>query len=167
MPEVVLWDSCVIIDAIQENPNTYPCLLPMIKKAEAGELYIVISSAQIAEVKYLRELAAQGISQDAQSELIDAWLNSDYVIPRNADRGVCQYAVQLARQVGSGNKNLTPLDSIVLSTALLNGSEALITMDGGNRDSVGLLDLSMRFGSPQLPILHPCDYVRQYEMDLK
>lgn len=167
MRDVVLWDSCLIIDAIAKEPEKYKHLLPMLQKAEKKELVIVVSTVSIAEVRYCKELNARGVSQDQQAELIEAWMNSDYVARRNAHSGICRLEAEIGRDVGKDNKNLTPIDSIILATAIQHNVSALLTYDDGRSNTVGLLELDGKYGDPKLRILHPRDYVKQLEMELR
>lgn len=61
--ELVAWDSCIIIDAIQRTKGRYSAIQPMVRKAESADLSIIVSMASIAEVMYLREFAVAGMSQ--------------------------------------------------------------------------------------------------------
>lgn len=167
MVEKVLWDSCVIIDAIQKSDEQYQYLGQMMRNAEVGDLLIAISTASIAEVVYCRQLAAEGVSQDEQDALIEKWMNSDYVFRRNADSGVCEFGAQLAREAAKQSKSLSPIDSIILATALTSGVDALITTDDGKGGkNSGLLEFNEVFGDPPLKILRPGEYVHQGELDL-
>lgn len=169
MAEKILWDSCVIIDAIQKKDGTFIFLDEMLRRAEAGKLLIVISAVSVAEVTYLKEFAAKGMSRDRQASLIQDWLNQDYIFKRNADPGICSDAAKLARQLSTKGKSLTPLDSIILATALRAEVEVLITDDDGktNNKHLGLLELNEQLGDPKLKILRPSQYKAQLPMDLK
>ncbi len=136
--EIIALDSCVIIDAIQKEPARYPSIEPIIRKAEANELIILVSTASIAEVMYCKELVAKGLTQEQQDDLIGKWFETSYLIKRAADFGVCTKAAQLGRL-----HNTTPLDSIILATAVLNEADTLVTYDGEN-SGIGLLGLDGR-----------------------
>jgi len=168
MPEIVLWDSCIVIDAIQQQEDIYIHLQPMIRKAEAGELFIVVSSVTVAEVTYCKELSAKGVSQEEQNEIIQQWMNQDYIVRRIADFGICRSAAMLAREFSVPGKSLSPIDSIVLATAIKNNVDALITLDDGkgkkSGKSIGLLELDQRAGGDRKTrIMHPATYVQQFE----
>ena len=142
--EIVAWDSCIIIDAIQQETNRYPSIFPMIRKAEAGDLLIVISMASISEVLYLRELTAKGLSEEEQNNLIEKWFDSSYIVKRAVDFGVGKKAAELRRQF----QTLTPVDSMILATAVLVEADVLVTYDdGGSGDSIGLLELNGKIGA--------------------
>lgn len=166
MVDLIAWDSCIIIDAIQKNPTVYPHLQPIIRQAEAGQLKIVVSTISITEVKYLRELSANGLSQEEQNGLIEAWFNEPYVIKRNADYATCKEAASLAQLAASTKRNLKTADSIVLATAIRAGVSTLLTLDDGNDSSVGLLELDGRFGTPALQIRRPDQMAGQMELGI-
>lgn len=158
--EIIAWDSCIIIDAIQKHPEKYPDIQQMIIKAEAGELSIVISSISLAEVRYCKELNAQGVTQNNQDKLISRWFDNSYVIKRVADVGICGLAASLGRQYPD---NLTPLDSIILSTAIDRKAKTLVTYDDNNGRG-GLLALDGQVGNPPLRIKRPEDWAIQPEI---
>lgn len=162
MAETILaWDSCIVIDAVQQEPERWPTIQPMVNQAEAGELQIVVSTATIAEVQYLRFLSDQGLSQEAQDDLIERWFDNEYIVKRNADRGVCRLAAELARQHAQKGKPVSPIDSIILATAILAEAEVLVTIDSGDSKRVGLLELDGKVGDPGLRIKTPDQYTIQ------
>jgi len=166
MAETILWDSCIIIDAIQKKEGVIEHLLPVIRRAESGDVRIVISAASIAEITYLKDLSSS-MTQSEQNATISAWMNQDYVIRRNADVGVCQHGAEIARSLSADGERITPLDSIILATAIKTNANALITLDDGkNSRNSGLLALTGRFGDPGLQILTPQGYLVQSEMDI-
>ncbi|MEW8508628.1 MAG: PIN domain-containing protein [Candidatus Thiodiazotropha sp.] len=163
MVDIIAWDSCVLIDAIQKKDGIYEHIETMIRKAEAGELYIVVSSVSVAEIQYLGELSATGLSKVEQNTLIDSWMDQPYIVIRSADRATCRQAALLAQQSNSmGYGKLTPIDSIILATAIKHEAETLVTLDGKNKSS-GLIKFSGKFGSPALNIRTPDDWSKQSE----
>ena len=157
--EVVAWDSCIVIDAIQKEASRYPEISPMLRKAEADNLLIVLSTASIAEILYLKELSAKGISQEDQNDMIQKWLDNPYIVKRAADLEVCTKAAEIRRVHGS----ITPVDSIILSTAVLHNVDALVTYDGSGKDG-RLLQLNEKIDG--LKIIEPGDSSGQAEMPL-
>lgn len=176
MPDLILLDSNVIIDVIQEKDDVYAPLKRLFESAEAKETMIVISSASRAEVKYLRELSAQGMSQQDQNALISGWFDSDYIYERAADRAVCDRAAELRRYVYTirPDKALTPIDSIILATAELMKVSQVLTLDDGKsgertiggKPPIGLLELDGQLGDNFPAISLPVDYKGQMEIDL-
>ena len=176
MPDLVLLDSSVIIDVIQELDDVYRPLKRLIERAKAGETTIVISSVSRVEVKYLRQLAAKGMAQEEQNKLIAGWFNSDYIYERVADRAVCDRAADLRRHVAQNyvDKALTPIDSIILATAELMKVSQLISLDDGKsgdrdiggRKPIGLLELDGSLGASFPAISRPVDYKGQTELEL-
>lgn len=153
--EVIAWDSCIIIDAIGRTHDRVSAIDPMLRKAEAGNLQIVVSMASVAEVVYLGEFAKTGMEQNDQNDLIRRWFDNEYVILRNVDFGVGLKAAELSRQ----HKGMTPLDSIVLATAILSEVTTLVTYDNNTRQGrVSLLGLDGKLGDGAPRILPPEDY---------
>ena len=176
MPELVLLDSSVIIDVIQESQDVYKHLSRLIASAESGNSIIVISSTSRAELMCLKELAAQGMTQDEQNELISKWFNSEYIVERFADRAVCDRAAELRRHVVRTypKKTLTPIDSIILATAEIMKVSQLISKDRGlsgktnaaDRKAIGMIELNGSLGNEFPEICLPEDYKGQKELDL-
>ena len=167
MPEIVAWDSCIIIDAICKDKDIYPHLDPVLRRAENGELLILVSTLSIAEVKYLRPFSSD-LSQEDQNELIRAWFANEYVVARNADFNICNIASEIGQHASQyvQGKNLTTIDSVILATAVANEAGALITRDNGNNKQIGLLELDRKFGNPGLPIVRPDNMPGQVELTL-
>ena len=153
--EVVAWDSCIIIDAISKNPDKYSSILPMVLRAESGDLQIVVSMASVAEVMYLRGLVAQNIRQEDQNDLIRRWFENEYLALRNVDFGVGLKSAELRRH----HRGLTPVDSIILATAILNEVTTLVTYDYSDKQgTIGLLKLDQKLGSNAPRICRPEEY---------
>lgn len=150
--KIVAWDTCVIIDAIQKTEGKYQLIEPFLKKAEEGNLLIVVSEVCVAEIQFLnkeRELKTPTIKQ---LEKVLNWLNNDYIIRKNVDPGVSE----LASRYGLIH-NITPLDSIVVANAVFHKVPVLHTFDGTmkkNKKSP-LLDLDGKIGDPALKICTP------------
>ena len=160
MPEILVLDSCVLIDLIQGIKSVSSHIDPLIEKSKRAEVLLVFSSASRAEIMYLKEMAAKGLSQHEQTDLICGWLNQDYLTERLVDREIGDTAAELRRHVGTRmeKKILTPIDSIVLATAKSVSASVLVTNDngsGGKKDGngnrpVGMLELDGFFG-PEFP----------------
>ena len=116
----------------------------------------------MAEVRYCKEFNAHRISQVDQDKLIRRWFDNLYIIKRNADVGICELAVSLGRKYPD---YLTPLDSIILSTAIDRKAKTLVTYDDmGGRG--GLLALDGLVGNPPLRVKRPEDWSIQAELNL-
>ena len=160
--ERISWDSCIIIDAIQKEPRRYPWISSMVTKAEAGNLEIVVSTVSVSEVLYLPEMTAQGMSQEDQDDLIEKWFDNSYLIKRNADFGTCQEAAKLRRRF-----RVTPVDSIILATAIRAEVTTLVTYDGENgKDRGSLLALDGQLDKDGPRIARPEDYTIIPELPL-
>jgi len=159
--EAIVWDSCVIIDAIQKTEGRYQYIEPMITKAQKGELLIVISLHSVTEVLYLRDLASQGMPQSQQDDLIAQWLGNSYILKRTADTPI----VDKARRLRITHQGLTQTDAIILATALVNNVDTLVTYDNnGKKGRVSLLGLDGVIGDPPLRIKTPDEFSLQGEI---
>jgi len=129
-PKIVVWDSCVIIDAIQKlPPERYALIGPFIKDAENKKLKIVISEISIAEVTHLNELGKQGVSDEEQFTLINDWLENPYIVRRPVHRGISDLAVEIKRQ----HKLKRAADRIIIATAQFEKISLIHTFDGTDR----------------------------------
>lgn len=143
-----MFDSCVLIDAIQKTPDRYDKIGPYVSEAEAGRLQIVISVLSLAEVCYLEERQAVGAPLQEQVRQIEQWLNSSFIVARNVDRLIARRAARLREPGAFGLK--TP-DAIIVATALLYHVPQLLTFDAAK-----LLKLDGKVGGkPLLRIVEP------------
>lgn len=157
MSRIILLDSCVLIDFMQDKNPVSDSVKPLVEAAKRDELILVFSSVSRAEIMYLKKFSAQGLSQDEQNNLIAGFLNEDYLKERLVDREVGDAAADLRRKVGTQMKRkiLTPVDSIILATARTISADVVVTTDdgkGAKKDAngntpVGLLELDEYFGS--------------------
>ena len=67
--EAVLWDTCVVIDAIQKTPGRYEYIAPFITSAEEGKLKIVISMMTVSALVYLKEHDKDGMARQSGEAL--------------------------------------------------------------------------------------------------
>ena len=159
--EAIVWDSCIIIDAIQQTAGRYQFIEPMLTRAMEGNLKIVISAASIMEVLYLRDFAAQGMDQLEQDDIIRRWLDNSFIIKRTVDIPISLEA----RTLRVAHQGLTQTDALILATAVVYKVDTLVTYDGntvGGR--VSLLGLDGQIGAPPLRIKTPDDFSRQAEL---
>lgn len=131
----VCWDSCVIIDCLQQHAGKYPDIRPMLEQAERGELRIVVSEISVAEVVKLDKLTPAGISREDQVSKVAEWFDYSYVIPRVVDRAVSSLAARIKRQHG-----VKTCDAVVLATAIRHAVPTVYTYDGTGKSN-GLLSL--------------------------
>lgn len=139
--KIIAWDTCVIINAIQQDGDKWPKIAPIIQEAELGNLKIVVSEISIIECGRLKN---SGEPLAEQYKLIDRWLDSPFIVRRGFHHGIARDAASLAR-----DHTLRAADAIVLATALKNDVSVLHTGDGK------LLLLSGQVGDPPLKITHP------------
>lgn len=131
--QIIAWDSCIILDAIQKTPNRYDSIAPMINAAAVGDLKIVVSAMSYAECYYLKEAARTGLPQPDQNDLIEKWLESAFLIKRANDFGVSKIAGEICRQFRGAIK---PPDAVIAATALRHNAEMLITCDDTGGESL-------------------------------
>lgn len=147
-PEIIAWDTCVIIDAIQKSDGKWEKIAPFVTDAENDRTRIVVSEISVVECSRLKESAAP---PEEQHKLIDSWFESPYVVRRPIHPGITRAAVQLARA-----HKLGAADAIVLATALNNGASILHTGDGKTRKRGGkLIPLNKKLGNPPMIIAEP------------
>jgi len=125
-PTIVVWDTCVIIDAIQKTPGRYECIEPYVKDAEKGRLRIIISEVCVAELLMLKQYDAQGMPIEEQVRLIREWLENPYIVRR----AVYPRIAERAAEVGRDNEISPATDAIVVATALCEPVQILHTFDG-------------------------------------
>ena len=124
--EKILWDSCVIIDAIQGTPGRYEKIAPFLKDAENGKLLIVVSESSVAEVSHLNKLTTQGVSLDEQAKIIKEWLENPYIYRVPLHAGISELASDIGRQF----KLKRATDRIVVATAQFEKISLIHTFDG-------------------------------------
>lgn len=112
----VCWDSCVIIDLLQQNEDRIADILAVLNEAKSKKVAIVVSTMAIAEV-------VKGKS--GNDHLIDDFFNESFVHVRNVDRFVAREAAMLCRLHG-----INPADAIHVATALDASCYELQTYDG-------------------------------------
>jgi predicted nucleic acid-binding protein len=125
-PAVVVWDTCVIIDAIQKTAGRYECIEPYIQDAEKGKLRIIISEVSVAELLMLKEYESQGMSIEEQAKLIRDWLENPYIVRRSVYPRISERAAEVGRQ----HEIAPATDAIIVATALCEGVQVLHTFDG-------------------------------------
>lgn len=148
--EVIAWDTCIIIDAIQRT-GEWDCIAPMVNLAQDDDLKIVVSAMCVAELHYLRKLAGEGMGQPEQNDLIARWLDNEYLVKRAVDLGVAETAAEICRTVRGA---LSPPDAIIVATALMHGASALITYD--NKQGESLLKQDQKIARPEGGMLRIC-----------
>lgn len=148
----VVWDSCVIIDAIQKTPGRYEKIEPFLKDAENGKLLIVVSELSVAEVSHLTKLTDNGILLDDQVQLIKDWFENPYIVRRPVHAGISE----LAGEVGRKHKLKRAPDRIIVATALFEKIPQIHTFDGIDpKKKNKLLPLDGQIGDPPLRIREP------------
>jgi predicted nucleic acid-binding protein len=149
-PRQIVWDACVVIDAIQKTPGRFDLIAPFIADAERGKLLIVLSESTVAEIVHLPRLDGGSATLDQQAEKIKQWLKNPYIVRRPVHPGISELAVDIGRKYGI--KRAT--DSIVIATAIFDSIDTVHTFDGSG-GKPGLIQLDGRIGTPPLRICVP------------
>lgn len=150
----VLWDTTVIIDAIQKSKTRYHLIEPFIDQAESGNLKIVVSEMAVAEARYLKELNEKNVSLKKQADMILEWLDNDYILRRPVHPGISELASNIGRL-----HNVKPPDAIIASTAIFYKVPYIHTFDGmevnGSITPRSMLSLDGKIGDPLIRICFP------------
>ena len=150
--EKVVWDSCVIIDALQKTPGRYELIEPFLHEAHNKKLQIVISEISVTEVSHLKELGKQGIPIDEQIELIDDWLENPFIVRRPVIPGISE----LAKEIGRKFNLKRAADRIVVATAQFDNIPLIHTFDGiDSQKKSKMLPLDNKIGDPPIRIMEP------------
>jgi predicted nucleic acid-binding protein len=135
------WDSVVFLGWLAKEPDKFERCRGVIRAAEAGHLRIVTSSYTLVEVIKLK--GGKPIAPEAET-MITAFFQQPYIIVRQLDRRIAEFARSLIWNQGVGQK-----DSVHLATALLAKLKHFDTFDNG------LVKLSGQLGDPPMTIGYP------------
>ncbi len=142
----VLWDACVILEAIQgQDKSRYALIKPLLQRAEAGQLLIVVSETTRGEVSHLGDLRDQGVDVAKQEALIADWFENPYIVRRQVHKGISDLGAKIGAQHGIKRVG----DRFIVATALFDGIDTIHTFDGD------LLKLNGKIGTPPLRITEP------------
>lgn len=147
----IYWDSCVIIDFLQQDASRYPTLRSIVEEARAGKIILVTSALAVAEVV---KLGCSGGSAAVQQAMIQGFFDYEFVEVRDVNRDIAERAASICRQ-----HSIKPADAIHVATAEKVGSRCLQTYDGLNKDQTVkrrcLLEMDGKIGTPPLHIAVP------------
>jgi predicted nucleic acid-binding protein len=149
-PRRIYWDSCLYISCIERTPSRCAVLDSILEAAKKREIILVASSLVLAEVVKVREDYGAPGADEAQSKLIAAFFENDFISVRSVDRKTAEDAREISRQFG-----LKPPDAIHVATAIRFKCECLQTYDGEDGNSRKLIAFNGRIGTPRLPIELP------------
>lgn len=144
-PERAVWDSCVILDALDKTPGRYEKIAPFLADAEIGRFLIVLSEITIAEVSYL---PSNPTGPDEHLRIIQQWFENPYIVRRPVHSEISRVAAEIGRQHRTVKR---AADRVILATAIVEGIPIVHTFDDG------LLALDQVIGNPDLRITEP-DY---------
>ena len=107
MPDSVYLDACIFIEVLQKDlPGTdavrVDACCDLIVRAEKKQLLLVTSAWTIAEVHKLDELGKTGVLLEDQSKKILDFLENEYIVVRQLDRGTAELAHKLTVHARSG-----------------------------------------------------------------
>ena len=150
------WDTCLFIAYLKNSPDEQlaaDAVDALIRSAQSPdrERLIVVSTLVLAELRDRPDYDSlrYRIIQDI------FYTNRHYVrvvtlTPRIAAE---------ASTIGSNNPALSPADAVHVATAISEGVDALLTLDGrhehGKRRKRDLLDYDRKIGNPPLAIVPP------------
>lgn len=149
--ELVVWDSCVIIDALQKTEGRWDLIEPFLSEAEQGRLTIVVSEISVAEVSKLKALKDTH-SNEQIIQMIKDWFDHEYVARRPVHAGISEIAAQIARL----HNIRRAADATVIATAVYENIGTVHTFDGyTNKGPAGLLRFDGKIGDPPVTIAAP------------
>lgn len=151
--ELRYWDSGCWCSELAREPGRFERTRSVLKAAEAGDVKIVTSAIALIEVIKLK--SRQPLPPDAEP-LIRGYFKHPYIVIRNVDRKIGEYARDLIWSVGA-----QPKDAIHLATALLTPD--VVQLD--TFDEADLVKLSGQLGDPPLRIGFPPLLATQISMD--
>ena len=136
------WDSVCFLGWLMAEPNKVDACQGVVQAAQAGEIKIVTSALTLTEVIKLKN---HPLLKEEDENKIDLFFQNDFIVIRNVDRFVAEYA----RRLIWAYPHLKPKDSIHAATAIMSGADVLDTFDGD------LLRLDGQIGNPGLRITIP------------
>jgi hypothetical protein len=126
--QLIAWDSCVILDCLckDKSPGPYHWIEPMVKRANKGELAVVVSTLSIAEVFFIR-----GVLPNDQLPIIEGFFDYTWVRAEAAGIKIGKIARDIRRQ-----HQIDGIDAVHLATALsVGGVEFFLTSDGTSKQN--------------------------------
>lgn len=148
LPSIV-WDTCVILDALQRTPGRFERIEPFIRAAEKRQIKIVVSEITVAEVTHLPKLNNGTATVDEQEDAICRWFCNEFIVRRTVHPGISERARQVRRECPQVKR---VGDTVFLATALFEGLPMVHTFDEN------LLALDGKIGNPGLKIREPDIY---------
>ena len=147
------WDSCLLLAFLQDKPEErelVDIISALLRRAEAGDTLIVVSTLVLAEIRPVRPYNPD--HDEVFWDLIHT--NRPYVKVVSVSPRIAE----LAATIGSEHKISTP-DAIHVATAWSERVEVMLTMDGSSsvesRRSGKLLSFDEQIGKPPLSIKMP------------
>ena len=113
----ICWDSCVIIELLQQTPGRIEVLREIVSSARNQKISLVVSALAIAEVNKC--------DNADEKKAIDAFFAEPFVHVRNVDRLIATKAAELSKNFG-----IKPPDAIHVATAIDRKCKELQTYDG-------------------------------------
>jgi predicted nucleic acid-binding protein len=147
------WDAGCWCAELGKEAGRYERTRSVLKAAELGQVKIVTSALSLIEVIKLKGGAP--LTPDVEPK-IRGFFKQPYIVIRNVDRSVGEYARDLIWSHG-----VQPKDSIHLATALL--TPGIVQLD--TFDEADLVKLSGQLGTPPLAIGFPP--LMQEQLELK
>jgi predicted nucleic acid-binding protein len=149
MPKLkkVYWDSCVIIDWLENtHPERIALIEPVVRAARDGHVLIVTSAWSMTEVVRLKGEPLTDIDE----QLIVEFFKEPYIELRTVDRTIATIARQICRQKLESGKGLKPPDAVHVATAVHLHIDTFHTFDVDT-----LQPFSCKYGTPPVEIGPP------------
>lgn len=118
------WDSVIWLGILKKEENKVDVCLQLLKRAENGEIRIVISSITLTEVVHLG--GENRLTPQAESD-IQSFFEHSFIAVRAVDRRTAEFARELMWRFNS--QGLRPKDAIHAATASLSNVDELNTYD--------------------------------------
>ena len=146
------WDTCLFIAFLQDKPEEQPiveAIEALLRRSQtpSSNTILVVSAFVLAELQ-----SRPDYNKERYSIVRDLFYGAKRFVrivalnPAIADQ---------ASRLGESHPGLTPGDAVHVATALAERADVLLTLDGGERRSRGLLRFDGLIGNPPLAIEPP------------
>ncbi len=147
------WDANCFLGWFNNEPDKADKCKGTLEKAQNGELIIITSALTLTEVIKIKN---KPVIKPEKEDIIRNFFKQEYIVIRNVDRKVGEYARNLIWKY----EFLNPKDSIHVATAILFKIQTLNTFD------TDLIKLDNKIENPSLHICEP-DIPYHYQKGLK
>ena len=150
----IAWDSCVILDALDDKSPRYPHVSPMYNDAIIGKVEIVVSEISVAEVCKLTPSVSAGRVTTAQAiSMVNGFFDNKFIIRIPVDRSISMLAAKIIR-----DHNLETCDALIVAAAIETANVVVLYSADGKalrKKQPSPLKCNGLIGSPALSIKKP------------